>query len=196
MISKLLALGAVLLASATANVFDSSYSNISSAALDEDRVETAVLIDTSTTGPADDALWNAALSKGRMLVLATSLNLPEAVKVYQPMTSDWDGTLEHELAVWGYSEPDWPEVEDSEENCVMGKENHGLQDMLKMLHADDRDSRDGGDNICHTIQHQDGPYLEKDENGEVPEDPREQYYKVGERRYRVCEHVEFDMAKT
>ncbi|KAI4911999.1 hypothetical protein J4E90_006817 [Alternaria incomplexa] len=185
MISKLLALGAVLLASATANVFDSSYSNVSSAAIDEGRIEIAVLTDTSTTKPADDVLWNAALSKGRMLILATSLNLPEAAKVYQQMETPWDGTLERELALWGYSEPDYPEVEDSDENCVMGKENHGLQDMLKELHADDRDSRDGGDNICHTIQHQDGPTLEKDENGEVPEDPREQYYKVEGRRYRV-----------
>ncbi|KAI4653716.1 hypothetical protein J4E93_001483 [Alternaria ventricosa] len=185
MISKLLALSAVLLASAIADVFDSSYSNISGAAINEDRVETAVLVDTSTTGPADDILWDAALSKGRKLILATSFNLPEAEKVYQPMTSIWDGTLERELAVWGYSEPDWPEVEDSDENCVMGKENHGLQDMLKQLHADDRDSRDGGDNICHTVQHQDGPYLEKDKNGEVPDDPREQYYKVDGRRYRV-----------
>ncbi|KAI4936586.1 hypothetical protein J4E85_001916 [Alternaria conjuncta] len=185
MISKLLALGAVLLASATANVFDSSYSNVSSAAIDEGRIETAVLVDTETTEPADDVLWNAALSKGRMLILATSLNLPEAAKVYQQMETPWDGTLERELALWGYSEPDYPEVEDSDENCVMGKENHGLQDMLKELHADDRDSRDGGDNICHTIQHQDGPTLEKDENGEVPEDPKEQYYKVEGRRYRV-----------
>ncbi|KAI4670549.1 uncharacterized protein J4E79_000831 [Alternaria viburni] len=185
MISKLLALGAVLLASATADVFDSSYSNVSSAAIDEDRIETAVLVDTETTEPADDVLWNAALTKGRMLILATSLNLPEAAKVYQQMETPWDGTLERELALWGYSEPDYPEVEDSDENCVMGKENHGLQDMLKELHADDRDSRDGGDNICHTIQHQDGPTLEKDKNGEVPEDPRDQYYKVEGRRYRV-----------
>ncbi|KAI4629998.1 uncharacterized protein J4E87_003185 [Alternaria ethzedia] len=183
--SKLLALGAFFLAFATANVFDSSYSNVSSAAIDEDRIETAVLVDTETTEPADDVLWNAALTKGRMLILATSLNLPEAIKLYLPMETPWDGTLKRELALWGYSEPDYPEVEDSDENCVMGQENHGLQDMLKELHADDRDSRDGGDNICHTIQHQDGPTLEKDENGEVPEDPREQYYKVEGRRYRV-----------
>ncbi|KAH6878348.1 hypothetical protein BKA58DRAFT_452356 [Alternaria rosae] len=185
MISKLLAFGAFLLASATADVFDSSHSNISSAAIDEDRVETAVLIDTSTTEPADDVLWNDSVCKGQKLVLATSLNLPEAGKICQPMTTPWDGTLEHELAVWGYSELGYSEVSDAEENCVMGEENHGLQDMLKELHADDRDSREGGDNICYTIQHQDGPTLEKDENGKIPTDPRKQYYNVDGRRYRV-----------
>jgi len=60
MVSKLLALGAVLLASAIADIFDSSRTNISSAAIENDKVETAVLDDPYLQNPADDAVWKKA----------------------------------------------------------------------------------------------------------------------------------------
>ena len=180
MVSKLFALGAVLLASAIADIFDSSRTNISSAATENAKVETAVLDDPWLQNPADDAVWKRARDKGENLMLGMTFNLPEAGWATQPIISPWDGTLKHELELWGYQEFD-----NTPERCDLEEDGEGFQDMLKELGADHRDVRLGGDNICHTIWHRDGATVEKDENGNIPLNPADQYYPVRNCKYRV-----------
>ena len=120
------------------------------------------------------------MEKGENLMLGMTFNLPEVGWACQPIVSPWDGTLEHELEIWGYQEFD-----NTPERCDLEEDGEGFQDMLEELGADHRDARLGGDNICHTIWHRDGATVEKDENGNIPLNPAEQYYPVGNCKYRV-----------
>jgi hypothetical protein len=189
---KLLSISLVLLAFVAAVITHLNHINISSPAAEKDWVKTAVINDPGLlNNRADDILWNKSVCKGQMLVLAMGLDSPEAGKICQPITSPWDGTLERELAIWGYS--DAGDEKSLEGWCDMGESDRGLQDMLKELGADDRDSMKGGDNICHSVQHMNGAAIEKDGSGKIPDEASEQYYKVNGRRYRVSWYREFDM---
>jgi hypothetical protein len=189
---KLLAIFLVLLAFVVADITHLNHINISSPAAEEDWVKTAVINDPGLlNNPADDVLWNKSVCKGQMLVLAMGLDSPEAGKICQPITSPWDGTLEREFAIWGYS--DAGDEKSLEGWCDMGESDHGLQDMLKELGADDRDSMEGGDNICHSIQHINGAAGEKDGSGKRPDEDSDEYYNVNGRRYRVSRYRKFDL---
>ena len=66
----------------------------------------------------------------------------------------------------------------------MGEDHHGLHEMLENIGADYSSLKDGGDNICYQLEHQDGIAVKRDEIRKLPDIYR-QYYHVNSQRYRV-----------
>jgi len=174
---QFLAFIAALFVFAAGEVFKESRINVSSPVIQNYTVKAAAF-----DNPADRQLWEKSICRGQRLFLAMTFDLPEAGRICQPIISPWDGTLERELITWGYS--DISDDIEHEFDCDMSPDKNGIEDMLDEINAYSNDSRHGGDNICHALQHRDGTAVERDENGNLP-DEEDQHYNVNGREYRV-----------
>jgi len=181
MMIQFLAFIAALFAFVAGEVFEGSWTNSSIFVFHNKTVKAAAF-----DNPADQQLWKKSICRGQRLLLATTFDLPEAGRICQPIISPWDGTLERELTTWGYS--DISDNIEHEFDCDMNPDKNGIEDMLAEINADPNDSRHGGDNICHVLQHRDGTAVERDENGHLP-DEEDQYYNVNGREYRVSYYI-------
>ena len=176
-----LAFIAALFAFVAGEVFEELRANVSSPVFQNDTVKVAAF-----DNPADQQLWQKSICRGQRLFLAMTFDLPEAGRICQPIISPWDGTLERELTTWGYSDISG-DIE-HEFDCDMSPDKNGIEDMLEEINANPNDSRHGGDNICHALQHRDGTVVERDEIGNLP-DEEDQYYNVNGREYRVSYYI-------
>ena len=132
--------------------------------------------DDGYTNPANDQLWFDSQCRGAKLMFASTQNPPEAIRFVNPLTSQWDGDMKHELAAWGYKE----DTSNPDTECEIG----AIQPMLDALGISKINSLHGGPNHCFSVEHGDSDIVEKDPNGRLP--PREdQYYTTNGRRYRV-----------
>lgn len=90
--------------------------------------------------------------------------------------SPWDGNLKNELALWGYSEEEKPG------RCDF--EYHEFTTPFEALNIDPSSVAEGGGNTCYKFRHYNGPTVEKNSDGKLP-DKYIQKYKVDCKEYRV-----------
>ncbi|USP73066.1 uncharacterized protein yc1106_00340 [Curvularia clavata] len=129
----------------------------------------------------DNDVWHRAACKGVKLLLGTTLNPSEAALHCTPLTTPWQGSLFNELIMWGYNDVSYEA--DRMDNCDF-KHTYHLERAFKDLGISPYDSHVGGPNQCFTVNHFNGPAVEKYPDGSFPSLPN-QYYNVNGRRYRV-----------
>ena len=126
------------------------------------------------------AEWEKAWCKGAKLALATIKNEDQAAAYIMPVRSPWDGDLREDFRTWGYREiPDY-----QSQMCDFGPEQHNLERAFAELRIGTTSSVDGGPNHCFYVEHKYGSAVQRPPNGLWPE-PAQQYYMVGNKRYRV-----------
>jgi hypothetical protein len=145
-------------------------------------------VDTPPTSPGPkpdnphgDAIWCKALGRGRMLAKAMMLNQEEAHLLLQwpYIQSPWDGPLHNELRRWGYL--------DSEEMHRKVDPSCDFTDMAAAFAAmgvSTKSTGKGGQNQCFLFTHANGPAMERDKDGKLP-DVSKQDYLVDKVRYPV-----------
>jgi hypothetical protein len=136
----------------------------------------------------EDSKWKDAYCRGNNLLNAMKLDEAQcqAGMGWRYCQSPWDGTMEQELATWGFDETNEPSIRSTE---------HTLQDLsgtkgrrtFQALGISPRPSRSGGRNFCHYIEHLNGPTVHK-VNGRVPRRAVDQIYTVQSTDYKVCSH--------
>lgn len=131
-----------------------------------------------------EAVWCKAKSRGVQLTKAMMMNDQDAATMLQwPYTqSPWDGDLRDELKKWGYKDDFEGDVE-IDKQCDFDKTQE-MADAFEELGVDPRSALGGGPNDCYYVQHNDGPVVYRDEDGELP-DHDEQYYNVDGKELRV-----------
>jgi hypothetical protein len=133
----------------------------------------------NTLQSSDDEAWNDARCRGERLLHAMKLtSQDDASKVLQwPYTeSPWDGDLKKELETWGYSE------EEKSDTCDF--EYAQFERAFEALGIDTNAVQEGGRNHCYKFRHYNGPKVERNEDGTLP-DKYNQKYKVDGKTYRV-----------
>lgn len=126
------------------------------------------------------AEWEKAWCKGSKLAQAMIKNEDQATAYIMPVRSTWDGDLVKEFRTWGYRE-----IENHRsELCDFGPDQHNLKRAFTELGIETASSGDGGPNHCFYVEHKNGPTVQRPPNGQWP-DPDQQYYMVGDKRYRV-----------
>ena len=126
------------------------------------------------------AEWEKAWCKGGKFSQAMIKNEDQAAAYVTPVRSPWDGDLVQQFRIWGYRE-----IENyRSELCDFGPSQHNLKRAFTELGIETASSVDGGPNHCFYVEHKYGPTVQRPPNGQWP-DPNQQYYKVGDKRYRV-----------
>ncbi|OAK93794.1 hypothetical protein IQ06DRAFT_204231, partial [Phaeosphaeriaceae sp. SRC1lsM3a] len=97
------------------------------------------------------------------------------------ISSEWQGTLESELATWGWRESKW----DQEDHCdftagFMGRGN--VKSAFYDLHLSALPKTQGGDNVCYAVEHYDDQKLEDDYSHGMY---YHEYYTVNGQQYRL-----------
>lgn len=129
------------------------------------------------------AEWEKAWCRGSKLSFAMIKNEQQAAAYVTPVRSPWDGDLVRDFRTWGYRE-----IKDHRsELCDFGPDQHDLKRAFGELGIGTASSIDGGPNHCYYVEHQYGSAVERPPN-RWP-DPDDQYYIVGEKRYRVSSNV-------
>jgi hypothetical protein len=137
------------------------------------------VIRANTPQPVDNEDWIVARCRGERLLHAMKLtDQDEASKVLQwPYTeSPWDSDLKKQLETWGYSEEERPDTCDFEYKQ--------FDRAFEALGIDTSAVVEGGRNTCYKFRHYNGPKVERNEDGKLP-DKYIQRYKVDEKTYRV-----------
>lgn len=129
---------------------------------------------TADDDPALKAFWQKYVCRGQKLHQASISNKEQAVQYATPIDSQFDGTLENELARWGYLEYN----EDAAPNCWFSLY---IPTELKALNIDPRGSDQGGPNKCFLFQHWNRDAHDK--GGPVPVE--EQDYFVDGKAFKV-----------
>jgi hypothetical protein len=91
--------------------------------------------------------WHSACRGGR-LVQAMVWSSPHANEFLDPISSPWDGTMHQELAQWGYSESEKPQLCEFDTYWGLGRAFRGLG-------IDTRSNFNHGPNRCFHISHGD-----------------------------------------
>jgi hypothetical protein len=89
--------------------------------------------------------WHSACRGGR-LVQAMVWSPPHANEFLDPISSPWDGTMHRELAQWGYSESEKPQL------CELDTY-WGLGSVFRSLGIDPRSNFNHGPNRCFHVSH-------------------------------------------
>jgi hypothetical protein len=131
--------------------------------------------------PAGDALWYESMCRGAKLMFATTQYPAKASRFLNPLASTWDSDLRQELALWGYQEG----TNDPDRDCNL----HAIKPMLDAIGLPSLSAQQGAPNYCFSVIHCDGPAVERDPNGELPQRGN-QHYNVNGRRYRVSPRLE------
>lgn len=126
------------------------------------------------------AEWETAWCKGAKLALATIKNEDQAAAYIMPVRSPWDGDLKEDFRTWGYREI----PNHQSQMCDFGPEQHNLERAFAELGIGTASSVDGGPNHYFYVEHKYGSAVQRLPNGQWP-DPDQQYYMVGNKRYRV-----------
>jgi hypothetical protein len=137
------------------------------------------VIRANTPQPDDNEAWIAARCRGERLLHAMKLtDQDETSKMLQwPYTeSPWDGDLKTQLETWGYSEEEKPDTCDFEYAQ--------FDRAFEALGIDTSAVQEGGRNTCYRFRHYNGPKVERNEDGKLP-DKYIQKYKVDGKTYRV-----------
>lgn len=154
-----------------------SYTAISSAIPPQHVAQPSTLQPRTIDVPAT---WEAAWCRGSKLSQAMIKDEPQAAAYITPARSPWDGDLAQEFRIWGYRE-----IKDHRsELCDFGPDQHNLERAFAELGIATASSVDGGPNHCFYVEHKYGATVQRPPNGQWP-DPNQQYYMVGERRFRV-----------
>ncbi|KAJ4993439.1 hypothetical protein SVAN01_00987 [Stagonosporopsis vannaccii] len=151
----------------------------------EDGVSASPVQDRSELTPEEkEAIWCKAKSRGVQLTKAMMMSDQEAATVLQwpYMQSPWDGDLREDLKKWGYRD-DFEGDADIDKQCDFDKTQE-MADAFKDLGVDPRSAMAGGPNHCYYVEHNDGPAVHRDENGELPYH-EEQYYTADGKELRV-----------
>jgi hypothetical protein len=129
---------------------------------------------------ADQSFWQRYVCRGEKLTQASKRNKDKAVQFASPIDSEWDGTLEKELKLWGYR--------DKKEQPLTCDLSIVAPDLAKVgIDAKFKDK--GGQNECFAVYHL---RVEQDKQGKsVP--VANQRYTVGEKSYRVSAACPFCM---
>ncbi|EUC42083.1 hypothetical protein COCMIDRAFT_104432 [Bipolaris oryzae ATCC 44560] len=138
--------------------------------------------ETVYVAATDKVLWDQATCKGAKLLFGTTLNPDQAVLHCTPLTTPWHGTLVNELTTWGYN--DISDDENRKGACDFKTKYSGLTRAFGALGISMRDYKDGGPNRCFMVVHYNGPAVEKNPDGSLPQKSTQQYT-VNGRRYRV-----------
>lgn len=115
----------------------------------------------------DDSSWQRYVCRGEKLTQASMRNKDSAADFANPIDSEWDGTLEAELKLWGYTDY---------QGKSMYCELDNIADSLNQIGIDAKFKKNNnGQNECFYIRHR--------RTGET--DPKDQVYQVGDKTYRV-----------
>lgn len=126
------------------------------------------------------AEWEKAWCKGGKLSQAMIKSEAQAAAYVTPVRSPWDGDLVQQFKTWGYRE-----IENHRSDlCDFGPDQHNIKRAFTELGIETASSADGGPNHCYYVEHKYGPTVQRPPDGQWP-DPNQQYYMVGEKRYRV-----------
>ena len=137
------------------------------------------------TPEQEEAIWCKAKSRGVKLTKAMMMNDQEAATMlnWPYIQSTWDGDLKTELTKWGYNDNEELHKE-NDDQCDFDK-THEMKDAFKDLNVDTRSAGQGGPNHCFYIEHQNGPTVVRDKDGELPF-AEDQYYVADNKKYQVC----------
>ncbi|KAJ4311116.1 Mitochondrial import inner membrane translocase subunit tim8 [Neodidymelliopsis sp. IMI 364377] len=130
-----------------------------------------------TPGPlpsADESFWQRYVCRGEKLTQASRNNKDKAVQFASPIDSEWDGTLEKKLKLWGYRDK-----KEQPFTCDLSI----VAPNLAKLGIDAKFKDKGGQNECFAVYHL---RVEQDKQGKsVP--VADQKYTVGEKSYRMTD---------
>jgi hypothetical protein len=96
--------------------------------------------------------------------------------------SPFDGNGKKDLETWGFDDSDKLSKE-IENDCDFAKY-HKMKDAFDELGLDTTAAKDGGPNKCFKINHQDGPAIIRNEDGNLPSETK-QFYEVCGKKYQV-----------
>lgn len=128
---------------------------------------------SALTRREDQSFWQRYVCRGEKLTQASLRNKDTAVKFAKPIDSEWDGTLENELKLWGYTDYDGQSLYCEIGNIAENLANIGVDAKFKH-------NVKTGQNQCFNIGHR-----LKSEKTPV----RDQTYTVGDKTYRVSIHL-------
>lgn len=134
---------------------------------------TAVLV-TAGDPAVKQTYWQKCVCRGQKLTQACKFNKDKATQFGTPLDTQYDGTLEAELARWGYVERN---AEANQNHCDLFEMT--LEGVLEGLGLE-------GQNECFWFQHnrgEEGPLPGESAEGWVPIE--QQTYQVGSKTYRV-----------
>jgi hypothetical protein len=136
----------------------------------------------------DDSKWKDAHCRGNNLLNAMKLDEAQcqAGLSWRYCQSPWDGTMEQDLATWGYDETSETGILSNEES-LQDLSGPNSRTAFQALGINPRSSRFGGRNFCHYIKHMNGPTVHK-VNGRIPRRAVDQTYTVQGTDYQVCSH--------
>ncbi len=118
--------------------------------------------------------WQKYVCRGQKLHQACIHDKDQAREFVLPVDSSFDGTLEQELALWGYHE----RSSEAAPYCWFDKY---ISNELRALNIDPRGKDSGGPNECFRFEHYDK--TARDESGRIPIVKQE--YTVNSKMYRV-----------
>lgn len=137
----------------------------------------SLAVATEPTPPTSgQTFWQKYVCRGEKLTQASKRNIDKAIQFADPVDSEWDGTLEAELKLWGYAD-----LKGKSLYCDLSN----IAEDLNKVGVDAKFKPRGGQNECFSVKHS----LTNDRNdkGEkIP--PKDQRYTVGDKTYRVSGH--------
>lgn len=127
------------------------------------------------------AEWQKYVCRGQKLTLASKADKDKAEEFVLPISTQWDGTLENELKLWGYTEDPYPD-------CDFDGEYYDISRAYEDLHVlpDDENEDEPDPNECFRIHHYDPNKVDEDGHDIWAGD---QTYKVNDKEYRVSWYV-------
>jgi hypothetical protein len=124
----------------------------------------------SSTPISPQTEWQKYVCRGEKLTQASKLDREKAAQFATPIDSEWDGTLEAELKLWGY------------ELYIGFCDFSNIADQLRALNIDSRFKPKGGQNECFSVRHS-NIEATNEEGEEMP--VMDQTYTVNGKTYRV-----------
>lgn len=115
----------------------------------------------------DKDFWTKYVCRGEKLTQASLRNKDTAIQFANPIDSEWDGTLEEELKLWGYTD-----FKGKSLYCDV----NNIAESLNSIGIDAKFKSKKGENQCFNIGHR-----RQSETVVVTD----QTYKVGDKVYRV-----------
>lgn len=97
-----------------------------------------------STMAVDATFWRKYVCRGEKLTQASMRNKDTAVQHASPIDSEWDGTMEEELRLWGYTDYKGKSVYCEFDNII---------DNLNAIGVDGRFKSRGGENDCYNVGH-------------------------------------------
>lgn len=144
--------------------------------------QTAKTDDNDEDDEEDDSVWEYAKCRGLKLLMAMMLDPISAVHLVTPIHSPWDGTLEHELKTWGYTDASTHEYYDH--LCDFDRTGYQMMEPFEALGINVKSSLVGGPNHCFVLQHRQDLAAVRPPDNPLPR-LEDQRYEVEGKQYRV-----------